>query len=146
MKVSRSALLPYSAPKMFDIIADVRSYPDFLNWCRGAELLDESANKIVAKLSISYVKLGFSFTTENKMRLNESVQIRLVDGPFSSLEGLWTVTSLNDSACKVALDMQFAFDNAVTHKLLGGVFQKVIATQLDAFQNRAKQLHGEGNV
>jgi len=143
MKVSRSALLPFSAPKMFNIITDVGSYPDFLNWCSGAELLEESANKIVAKLSISYVKLGFSFTTQNKMRLNESVHISLVDGPFSSLEGLWTVTSLNESACKVSLDMQFAFDNAVTHKLFGTVFQKVIATQLDAFQNRAKQLYGE---
>ena len=146
MKVSRSALLPYSAPKMFGIITDVSSYPDFLNWCSGAELLEESDNKIVAKLSISYVKLGFSFTTENTMRLDESVRISLVDGPFSSLEGLWTVTSLNENACKVSLDMQFAFDNAVTHKLLGGVFQKVIAAQLDAFQNRAKQLYGEGHA
>ena len=142
MKVSRSALLPYSAAQMFDVIADVRSYPAFLNWCDGMEIVDESSEEVVAKLMIAVSKLKFSFTTRNLMQQDSSVAISLVKGPFSSLHGQWLITTLNDTACKVLLEMEFEFDNALTQKIFGGMFQNVIAAQLDAFHNRAKQLYG----
>ncbi|RBP48316.1 type II toxin-antitoxin system RatA family toxin [Arenicella xantha] len=142
MKVSRSALLPYSAAQMFDVIADVRSYPAFLNWCDGMEILDESHEEVVAKLVIAYSKLKFSFTTRNLMQRHESVAMTLVKGPFSNLQGEWLITTLNDTACKVSLDMEFEFESTLTQKVFGGVFQSVIAAQLDAFHNRAKQLYG----
>jgi len=62
MNVSRSSLLPYSVKQMYDVIADVRSYPAFLNWCSGMEIVSESDDELVAKLIISYGKLKFSFT------------------------------------------------------------------------------------
>lgn len=142
MKVSRSALLPYSAAQMFDVVADVRSYPAFLNWCDGMEVVAESSDEIVAKLRIVFSKLKFSFTTRNRMIKNESVSISLINGPFSSLHGEWNITTLSEQACKVSLEMEFEFDNALTQKVFGGMFQNVIATQLEAFHTRAKQLYG----
>jgi len=142
MKVSRSALLPYSAPKMYDVVADVRSYPGFLPWCSGMEIVSESTEEVVAKLLISYRKLDFSLTTKNIMTKDESIQISLVEGPFSNLNGEWQIQSLDDNGCKVSLEMNFMFDSAVAHKLFGPVFQNVISAQLDAFQKRARQLYG----
>jgi len=142
MKVSRSAILPYSAEKMYDVVADIRSYPGFLNWCDNMQIISETADEVVAKLMISYGKLKFSFTTRNQMRKDESITMNLVDGPFSDLTGLWTIQKLNDNASKVSLEMDFTFDNPITHKLFGQVFQKVISAQLDAFQSRAEQLYG----
>lgn len=146
MKVSRSALLPYSAAQMFDVIADVRSYPGFLSGCEGMEIVQESEQEVIAKLLISYKKMNFSFTTRNRMQTNQLVAMNLVDGPFSNLEGQWTIRALGNAACKVSLDMDFAFKSAITQKLFGHVFQSVIAAQLDAFQNRASQLYGIDNA
>lgn len=143
MKVSRSSLLPYSAAKMYDVVADVRSYPGFLNWCENMQIISESPDEVVAKLIISYGKLNFSFTTRNKMQKNQSVEMALVDGPFSELNGQWTILSLDDNACKVSLEVDFMFDNPITHKVFGKVFHKIISAQLDAFQKRAELLYGK---
>ena len=142
MKVSRSALLPYSAHEMYDVVADVRSYPGFLPWCENMEIISESTEEVVAKLLISYGKLDISLTTKNKMKKDQSIQMSLVDGPFSNLVGEWLIQRLDDNACKVSLEMDFMFDNPVAHKLFGRVFQNVISAQLEAFQKRAQQLYG----
>ena len=143
MKVSRSSLLPYSAEKMYDVVADIRSYPGFLNWCDKMEIISETPDEVIAKLIISYGKLDFSFTTRNQVVKNESIKMNLVDGPFSTLTGAWTILSLNENASKVSLEMEFAFDNPITHKLFGRVFQKIITAQLDAFEKRAERLYSK---
>lgn len=143
MKVSRSALLPYSAHQMYDVVADVRSYPGFLPWCNNMEIISETTQEVVAKLMISYGKLDFSLTTKNRMIKDQSIKMSLVDGPFSSLAGAWDIQRLDDNACKVSLEMDFMFDNPIAHKLFGRVFQTVISAQLDAFQKRAQQLYGQ---
>ncbi|MFT6407961.1 MAG: ribosome-associated toxin RatA of RatAB toxin-antitoxin module [Arenicella sp.] len=142
MNVSRSALLPYNVKQMYDVIADIRSYPDFLNWCSGAHMVSESREELVAKLVIAYGKLKFSFTTRNIMFEHQTINMSLVEGPFSTLSGQWVLQELSDSACKVSLEMDFHFESIITQKLFGRVFQSVIAAQLDAFQNRAEQLYG----
>lgn len=141
MNVSRSALLPYTADQMYDVISDVAAYPEFLNWCSASQLISELDAAVVAKLSISYGKLNLSFTTRNEMRPKRCVTMSLVEGPFSSLNGQWTIQALSDTACKVALEMDFNFESGLTQKLFGRVFQSVIATQLDAFQKRAEALY-----
>ena len=141
MKVSRSSLLPYSAEKMYDVVADIRSYPDFLNWCDNMQIISETDSEVIAKLGIRYGKLDFSFTTRNQVVKNESITMSLVDGPFSKLNGVWTISALNESASKVSLEMDFSFKNPITQKVLGRVFEKIISAQLDAFQKRAEQLY-----
>lgn len=143
MNVSRSALLPFSARQIYQIIADVRSYPLFLNWCDGTDVMSESESEMIAKLFISYGKLTFGFSTRNDMIVDQSVSMNLVDGPFSSLDGKWEIKSLGDSACKVSLKMDFKFESTMTQRLFGGVFKSVISAQLDAFQKRAHDLHGQ---
>lgn len=143
MNVSRSALLPYTADQIYAIIADIGSYPVFLNWCNSSEIISESGDEVVAKLSIAYGKLNLSFTTLNIMRPNSVITMSLVKGPFSKLNGQWTIQILNEDACKVSLEMDFSFANTLTQKLFGRVFQSVIAAQLDAFQKRAEVLYAK---
>ena len=143
MKVSRSSLLPYNAKDMYDVVADIRSYPAFLSWCSGMEIIQETEQEVIAKLIISYGKLDFSFTTKNQMLKPKAIRMNLVDGPFSSLSGEWLIQELNEEACKVSLEMDFMFDNVITQKLFGRLFKTIISTQLDAFQQRAQQLYGK---
>ena len=141
MNVSRSALLPFSARQMYSIITDVRSYPDFLNWCDSVDVTSESNTEMIAKLTVAYGKLKFAFSTRNTQVECESVSMKLVSGPFSSLDGQWQIQSLSEEACKVSLTMDFNFESAITQGLFGRVFQSVISTQFEAFQQRAKDLH-----
>jgi len=141
MNVSRSALLPFSARQMYSIITDVRSYPDFLNWCDSVDVTSESNTEMIAKLTVAYGKLKFAFSTRNTQIECESVSMKLVSGPFSSLDGRWQIQSLSEDACKVSLTMDFNFESPLTQGLFGRVFQSVISTQFEAFQQRAKDLH-----
>lgn len=146
MKISRSALLPYSAMQMFDIVADVERYPSFLNWCEAVELLHENNNEIVAKLAIAFGKLKVQFTTRNLNTPGESIDLSLVEGPFSKFNGRWRFLALSDAACKVSIEMDFGFDNTLAPKLITNAFEKAMNAQLDAFQKRAHQLHGVCNA
>ena len=141
MNVQRSALLPYSAAQIYAVIKDVRSYPEFLNWCSAATVHEEHAHSQVAELTISYGKLHFSFSTENTLVEDQSLSMQLVSGPFKDLNGEWQIQALGESACKVTLQMNFTFDNPITHRLFAKVFQKVVTAQVDSFQKRAEVIY-----
>ncbi|MFT7526090.1 MAG: ribosome-associated toxin RatA of RatAB toxin-antitoxin module [Arenicella sp.] len=143
MKISRSALLAYSAQQMYKIVADVQQYPDFLNWCDEVTVLDEQENTVTARMHIAYSKLNIRFTTRNQNTPTDSIAMSLVDGPFSNFDGLWQFKQLGDSASKVSIEMNFNFDNSLAPNILGKVFEKVISMQLESFQKRAQQLHGK---
>lgn len=142
MKVERSALLPYSAMQMYEIVADIEAYPDFLNWCTAVELIEATDDQVVAKLKIAYRKLNMAFTTRNLNRAGESIALSLVDGPFTQLSGLWRFSALNNHACKVSIVMEFHFRRSTVSAVFSRAFEKTICQQLDAFQSRAAQLHG----
>ena len=143
MKVQRSALLPYSNAQMFAIIRDVPAYPSFLNWCDEASVEYEDEHIQKATLSVSYGKLKLSFSTENSLVQDERVGISLLSGPFKALSGAWNIQSLTADACKVSLEMDFTFDNPITQKLFGKVFQKVVTTQIEAFEKRANEIYSQ---
>lgn len=142
MNISRSSLLPYSARQMYDVVADIRSYPGFLNWCQNSEIIQESDSEVVAKLVIAYSKLNFEFTTRNHNSPYESIKISLVDGPFSALNGEWTFIALSEEACKVSIRMTFDFERSLAKRMMAKIFKNIVAAQLEAFQERAKVLYG----
>ena len=145
MKVSRSALLPYSATQMYQVVSDISAYPQFLNWCEHAEILQQEDNKVMAKLTISYGKLKMQFSTQNINQQSESIAVTLLEGPFSALSGQWNFKELSSDACKVSLDMDFTLDSSIA-KIFSKAFEKIISSQLDAFQKRAQQLYGKPNA
>ncbi|MBX2848518.1 MAG: type II toxin-antitoxin system RatA family toxin [Acidiferrobacterales bacterium] len=145
MNISRSSLLPYSARQMYDVVADILSYPGFLNWCDNSEIISECEQEVVAKLFITYSKLNFEFTTRNTNTPHESIKIALVDGPFNNLNGEWTFTPLSETACKVSIKMNFDFERSLAQRMLAKLFKNIVTSQLEAFQNRAKILYGTAN-
>ena len=142
-EVSRSALLPYSASSLFTIVNDVRSYPEFLPWCKSAEVLAENEREITATLSLSGRGLNESFTTRNIAIPNERIDLELVSGPFRSLSGYWLFTALGDAGCRVELKLTFQF--AGVKQMFGGPFARIFTRAADdlvnAFCDRARVLH-----
>lgn len=142
-QVERSALVPYSAVQMFEVVNDVASYPAFLPWCVASELLESSSSVIVARLDLAKGRIRQSFTTRNELDPPNHISMSLVEGPFSLLKGEWHFKQLGDEGCKVEMNLKFDFDNRLMNATLGKVFSAAADRLVDAFCERADVLYGE---
>jgi ribosome-associated toxin RatA of RatAB toxin-antitoxin module len=137
--VIRSILVPHSAAKMYALVNDVPSYPKFLPWCGGAEVLSRNESAMKARVDIAYLGLHQSFTTDNLLEHNKKIGLKLVSGPFSKLTGEWRFTQLGDAGSKVEFELHYAFEGLL-EVLVAPVFDRIAATFVDAFVKRADQL------
>ncbi|MBN9429927.1 MAG: type II toxin-antitoxin system RatA family toxin [Burkholderiales bacterium] len=140
--VRKSVLLPYSARQMFDLVERVEDYPAFLPWCGGVSVQREGESALTATITIAYHGLRQRFTTRNTHHAPDSISMRLVDGPFSRLEGEWRFTALREDACKVELTLEYAFASGLLGRALAPVFDPIARSFIDAFVRRADQLYG----
>lgn len=140
-QVDREALVPYSAQQMFDLVDDIESYPQFLPWCRVAKVLQRRPEEVIAMLQIHKGALHTRFTTRNQLEPPRAIHLRLVEGPFSSLDGEWRFEQIADKGCRVALELRFAFANPLNAWLLEPVFEHSCATLVDAFVKRARTMY-----
>jgi len=139
--ITRSALVMYSAEQMFELVNDVRRYPEFLDGCKATEVIAEGDDFIEASLTISRAGLNQSFSTHNQLVRPERMEMRLLDGPFTRFHGVWHFQKLSDEACKVSLDMEFEVANKLTGVALGAVFKQVANMMVDSFVKRAKEIY-----
>ena len=136
-KVQRSALVRHSASEMFSLVDDVQSYPQFLPWCASATVHSRLENVLEATLELRRGDLSKTFRTRNTSSGQELIEMQLVDGPFSYLEGRWTFKQLGESGSKVALDLEFEFSNSAVDMLFGPFFEEICNSLVDAFTQRA---------
>lgn len=141
-RIQRSALLPYPAQALYDLVNDVASYPQFLPWCSASVVLEASESEMRATLTVAKGGMSQQFTTRNVLTPGASIEMRLVDGPFSQLHGLWEFKALGDKACKISLDLTFDYAGPLVKATLGPLFTQAANTMVDAFCQRAKQLDG----
>ena len=141
--VEKSALVPYSAAKMYALVDDCERYPEFLPWCSGAETPERSATWTLATIHIDYRGIRQSFTTENTKVENAEIQMKLREGPFNQLEGAWRFQVLSDTACKVSLMLDYGFSNSLLEKAVGPVFGMIANTMIERFVTRAEALFGD---
>jgi ribosome-associated toxin RatA of RatAB toxin-antitoxin module len=144
-QVNKSVLLWYSPREMYDLVIDVETYPQFLPWCAGAEVLQRHDDGVTARLGLAYMGVKHAFTTRNENVPGESVLVKLVDGPFSLLDGTWLFKSLGNagSACKIEFEMRYAFASKALEAVVSPVFDKVANTFVDSFVKRAEVVYGK---
>ncbi len=145
--VHKSVLIWYSAAEMFALVTDIASYPEFLPWCDDAVVLAQEPNGVTAKIGLSMAGLKQSFTTKNTHVEGQQVNLKLVDGPFSKLDGSWQfipVGTNGERACKVDFSLNYDFDNAALAALIGPVFDKIAGSLVDAFVKRACRVYEPG--
>ena len=140
-KVSRSALVPYSAPQMYELVKDVEAYPAFLPWCNDAEVHLREPLFIEASLELHHRGISKRFRTRNALTENEALGIELVGGPFRVLSGGWLFQPLGDAGSKVSLELEFEFENRATDVIFGRFFEKICNTLVDSFTQRAAQIY-----
>ena len=140
--IERSALVMHSAQRMFDLVNDVKRYPEFLPWCIDAHIQSESNTNLVAGLTIKKGGIKQSFTTRNEKQSPDWMSMELVDGPFKKLNGLFKFQPLSDEACKVIFQLDFEVAGKILGLTLTPVFKQASNTMVDAFVKRADELYG----
>ncbi|MGE3920444.1 MAG: type II toxin-antitoxin system RatA family toxin [Gammaproteobacteria bacterium] len=139
--INRHALVPYEASKMFDLVNDIASYPSFLPWCTGATVHEQTEDEIKATLVLSWGGMEKSFTTHNRLQKNKMIEMRLIEGPFSHLEGFWRFENIDDTGTKVQFDMDFEFSSKILSFAFGPIFTQVTGNLVDSFCKRADELY-----
>lgn len=143
MKISRSALVPYSAEDMFALVDDIDAYKEFLPWCSNSKVLARDEQGVRGEIELRKSKLHKSFVTQNTNNPGTSITMELVEGPFKHLEGIWSFQSLSDTASKVSLELDYEFSNALMKMTLGPIFQQMADKLVDAFCQRANDVYGQ---
>jgi ribosome-associated toxin RatA of RatAB toxin-antitoxin module len=141
--IDRSALVPYSPQEMFALVSDVDAYPQFLPWCSDAEVLAVEGDEVTARIDFAVGGVSKSFTTRNHHTPGRRIEMRLLEGPFSDLQGYWQFDPLGDAGCKISLSLKYGFSSRVVRMVVGPVFGQIANTLVDAFQQRAAEVYGE---
>ncbi len=142
--IERSVLVPYSAAQMFDLVAGVEKYPEFMPWCGGSQVEARSEHGMKASVTIAFAGLRQTFTTQNQHTYPSLITLELVDGPFSELHGRWAFIALTEEACKVVFNLRYEFSSRTLEKLVGPVFNRVANGFIDSFTKRAVACYDTG--
>lgn len=141
-EVVKTALVPYTPEQMYALVADFERYPEFVPWVSESDVLERGADHVVGRLSMHRAGVRESFTTRNTLRAPVEIHVQLIEGPFKSLDGVWTFNDLAGRGTKVGLRMRFEFANAMLSLLLSRSFERNCAQLVDAFVARAREVYG----
>lgn len=140
-RITRSALVPFSAEQMYALVNDVESYPSFVPGCAATRVLSRDENSMTAALDVSKAGIRKTFVTRNRLTDASSIDMELVEGPFRQLSGGWKFISIDVDACQIELNLEFEFTNFLVEKAFGTVFNELAINMVKAFSQRAKDVY-----
>ena len=144
---SETKLLPYRAEQMFDLVADVASYPEFLPWTAAARVRStrpvEGGQEMLADLVISFKVFRERFGSRvTLLPAQNRILTEYIDGPFKHLKSVWSFADRPEGGCEVAFEVDFEFKNAILAGIIGLVFNEAMTRVVCAFETRAEKLYG----
>jgi ribosome-associated toxin RatA of RatAB toxin-antitoxin module len=149
-EIQRSALVPYTPAQMFALVDDIESYAAFLPWVSAAKLIERTDHERVGRLEMSRAGLREQFTTRNVVAPPGRLEMKLLDGPFRTLEGVWTFDAIGATdaprGTRIGLALHFEFKNRVTDLLLAPKFASSCDSLVDAFVKRAREIYGKDDL
>ena len=140
--VKKSRIVTFSCEQMYNLVNEVEHYAEFLPHFSKSVVHHRDEDEVQATLIVLAAGMSKSFITRNRLQKNKMIEIRLVDGPFSHLEGFWRFDEVSDGGCQISFDLEFDFAGRMFPMLLGPIFEQVTDKMVDAFCDRAKVLYG----
>lgn len=137
--------LPYSAQQMFDLVADVGRYAEFLPWVIATRVRSNSETELVADMVVGFKSLRESFTSRVAKIRPREIAVHYVDGPLSDLDNVWTFRVVDDHTCEIDFLVEFTFKNRLFERIAGQYFDRAFRKMVEAFETRAAQLYGSSN-
>ena len=135
-------LLPYSPEEMFDLVADVEKYPQFLPWCVATRVTKSEGDEIMAEMVIGYKMFRERFTSRVKLDSPGRIDVAYFEGPFKYLNNHWIFEPEGETVCTIDFYVDFEFRSRLMQKLIGAVFNEAVKRMIQAFEKRADELYG----
>lgn len=143
--IRETRTLPYSAEQMFDLVADVAHYPDFLPWVIATRVRSDSDTEMVADMLVGFKALREKFTSRVVKQRPERLEVIYVDGPMRDLDNVWHFRPLPGGGCEIDFCVDFAFKNKMFEMLAGQYFDRAFRKMVAAFETRADALYGNNS-
>ena len=142
---SETRFLPYTPQQMYNLVADVSSYPKFLPWCAAARIRSQSPDGdsmvMEADLVISFKVFRERFGSRVTLWPNDHrIETEYLDGPFRYMKSSWAFKEV-DGGCDVSFFVDFEFKNAILQGIIGVVFNEAMQRIVRAFERRAQELY-----
>lgn len=147
-KFEETKRVPFSAPQLYALVADVAKYPQFLPWCVGARVRKNDGKEMLADLTIGFGPFRESFGSRVSFTPPDehglcAIRVTYDNGPFKYLRNSWDFTPTAEG-CEVAFFVDFEFRNAILQKAIGAVFTEAVHRMVQAFLKRAETVYGKG--
>jgi coenzyme Q-binding protein COQ10 len=134
--------LPYAPEQLFELVADVERYPEFLPWCVGARVRERKANVIVADLLIGYRMVRERFTSRIALDRPGRIDVSYSEGPFRYLDNHWLFEPEPGGGCTIDFYVDFEFRSRMLQKVIELLFNEAVRRMVSAFETRARRLYG----
>ena len=133
--------LPYSAEQMFDLVADVAHYGEFLPWVVATRVKSDDGHEMIADMLVGFKMLREKFTSRVVKTRPEALTVHYMDGPMRDLDNRWTFRNTDDG-CEIEFEVSFTFRNPLFESLAGQYFDRAFRKMVAAFEERAGVLYG----
>lgn len=143
--IAQTRVLPWSAEQMFDLVADVRRYAEFLPWVVATRVKSDSEHEMIAEMLVGFSALREKFTSRVLKDRPLTIKVEYIDGPLKQLANDWTFTPGPDGGCTVDFSVDFTFRNAIFERLAGQYLDAAFRKMVAAFEKRAEQLYGSSS-
>lgn len=138
---SEKRYLPYGPEQMYDLVADVEDYPNFLPWCVGLRVTSRTENVIRADMVVGFKMIREKFTSKVTLTPKERIDVEYLDGPFSYLKNRWQFND-KDGGCEIDFFIDFEFRSRLLRRIMEPLFQEAVRRMVRAFETRANQRYG----
>jgi ribosome-associated toxin RatA of RatAB toxin-antitoxin module len=141
-RIARSAIVECSPRQVYDLVEDIESYPQFLPWCVATQVRERTPGRTVATIVVG-TPLPQAFTTENTNVPGDSIDMRLLEGPFRTFEAHWKFAALGTAGTKIEFAIAYEFADPIAAMALERLFDHIAGTMVDAFTRRAERLYAK---
>jgi len=142
---SEQRILPHRPEQLFDLVADVGRYPEFLPWCVAARVMSQSETDLRAELAIGFKGIRERFVSRVALdRPNLRIDVAYEKGPFKYLNNHWQFQPHGDGQCQLDFHVDFEFRSRILEMLMGKLFDEAVRRMVRAFEQRADALYGAG--
>lgn len=133
--------MPYSAQQMFDLVADVARYGEFLPWVVATRVRSDDGSEMIADMLVGFKMLREKFTSKVVKERPNTITVHYVDGPMRDLDNRWEFRDV-DGGCELDFNVTFSFRNALFESIAGQYFDRAFRKMVEAFEARAADLYG----
>ncbi|AKQ42312.2 cyclase [Aurantiacibacter atlanticus] len=130
---------------MFDLVADVDKYPEFLPWVVATRVRHDSETEMTADMLVGFKSLREKFTSKVEKTRPHTINVHYVDGPLRDLDNNWTFRALDEDRCEIDFCVDFAFKNLLFEKMAGQYIDRAFRKMVTAFEARAEELYGNNS-